>query len=263
MFATDPLSLVFLGCILFSLLFLVIASVSGIGHGAHLGTHIGAHGGHLGAPLHSAHLGPAATSHSISPPTHATAHAAHPQPATTSAHADAAGAQPALQGFVAALLGAVNLFGVLSFLLLFGVLGYAFHNLTPLGVAVSLVVPALVGVGGAVAAGLFLDRLFPETVLDPSSSQLIGRRATVSLAIRPGGVGEILFTDAGAGRQSVGARSTDGEGIATGEEVLILDYSDGIASVQPWDRLAASLRHVDAARSEMPATSPSENTPEP
>src|SRR5258707_6189730 len=66
MIATDPLSLVFLGCFLFAGLFLVVTTLLGVDHGhaigfhGHIGhVHLGGHGGHT-APVSghaSGHVG--------------------------------------------------------------------------------------------------------------------------------------------------------------------------------------------------------------
>ncbi|MGH2505033.1 MAG: hypothetical protein ACRDID_21190, partial [Ktedonobacterales bacterium] len=77
MLATDPLSLLFLGCALFSGLFLVAAVILGAGGHGHLG-HIGhiGHVGHLGAGdgATSSH----AVGHAVG---HNAAHVAHATPA--------------------------------------------------------------------------------------------------------------------------------------------------------------------------------------
>jgi len=84
-----------------------------------------------------------------------------------------------------------------------------------------------------------------DTVLTATDARLEGRLGTVTMAIRAGGAGEIIFTRKSGGRQSVGARSASGEAIAAGSEVVILDYQDGIASVQSWDDFMAAVRAGD------------------
>jgi hypothetical protein len=68
------------------------------------------------------------------------------------------------------------------------------------------------------------------------------------MAIRAGGVGEIIFTRKGGGRQSVGARSATGDAISAGSDIVILEYQDGIASVQTWDTFLADARSGDLSQ---------------
>jgi hypothetical protein len=71
----------------------------------------------------------------------------------------------------------------------------------------------------------------------------------VSDAIRPGGTGEILFSQADA-RRSAAARSETGDAIARGTEVVVLRYVRGIAYVSPLNDLLASgdLNRVPGAK---------------
>jgi hypothetical protein len=228
MLATDPLSLVFLGCVVFSGAFLVISMVSGIGHG-HL-LHIG-HSGHL---AHVAHAPAASGGHAghAAPHAHATAHVSHSGPAGS-----VSSAAHLWSNVTATLLSSLNLFGILTFLFCFGLLGYLLHNATNVGVALTIALPVLFGAAGALGLSVTLTRLFAvETgALTVEGSRLEGRLGKVSLTIRSGGVGEVIFARAGGGRQSVGARSVDGELIPADTEVVIVSVRDGIASVQTWE----------------------------
>jgi hypothetical protein len=60
----------------------------------------------------------------------------------------------------------------------------------------------------------------------------------VNQPIRPGGIGELLYSHGGA-RHSCGARSADGGAIEKGAEVVVTDYERGIASVRRWTDLAS------------------------
>jgi membrane protein implicated in regulation of membrane protease activity len=241
---TDPLSLVFLACIVFSGAFLVITTISGAGqtHGLHFG-HFGQAGGHA-AHLHLGHAGHA---------THtgqAGAHAAH----TTSGAAQSASTPSAWSSLENALGGAFNLYGILIFLLIFGLLGFLLHNATNLAAVLIVFIALLAGLAGAVATSTFLTRLFLANIdaagLTSESSQLEGRLGTVSMLIREGGTGEVIFQGATGARQSLGARSLDGQPIAAGTEVVIIASRNGIAEVQPWDRFMASARAGEAPQLE-------------
>lgn len=254
--AQDPLSLFFLGCALFSALFLVATIVLGAGHGGHSG-HLGAHAGHTfghdighaaGHMGHVGHTGDVAGHHATG---HAadTSHAAHTGHAAHAAHTASGGqpeaAEPTPWGGAWAtaqglLLGALNINGLLVFLLLFGLLGYLLRTSdTPL--LLILVLAALVGVLGAIIVNAALAKLFFENEageLTARSSQIEGRLATVSIAIRPGGIGEVIFSGEAGARQSMGARAEDASTtIAVDTEVVVTSAENGIATVQPWAQL--------------------------
>lgn len=258
MLATDPLSLVFIGCAVFSGAFLVISTLLGAGeshiHFGHLGGHTGDTGGHdlhvghadSGGAAHAAHV--ADGGHAMHG-AHAHADGAH----ANGSHADSSSAQAVATPSIWAsientLLGALNLYGLLMFLLIFGLVGYVAHAVLGWGVLFVLLVPLLVGVACAIGLTALLHILFAtskDTVLTATDARLEGRLGTVTMAIRAGGAGEIIFTRKSGGRQSVGARSASGEAIAAGSEVVILDYQDGIASVQSWDDFMAVVRAGD------------------
>lgn len=239
MIAADPLSLVFLACIVFSGVFLIVSMVSGVGHGVHIGGHL-THTAHL---AHAAHSGDIAHTAHISPPTSSTGGSA--SSTHTAAAVSAQGPTSPLAAIETAFLGSLNLYSILVFIFVFGLLGYLLHNATNLGAVLSIVLALLIGDGCAVSLGLLLTRLFvsnaPEE-LTSDSSRLEGRIGRVSMAIRGGGVGEVIFPGAAGGRQSVGARSLDGDAIPVDAEVVIVSYEDGIASVQQWDAFIAGLR---------------------
>jgi membrane protein implicated in regulation of membrane protease activity len=256
MIHTDPLSLVFIGCAVFSGAFLVISTLLGVGE-SHLG-HLGHVGGHdVGHDF--GHDTGHAIHHDIHIGGHADAgHAGHADGAHAAhAHADAHGESSATQTAAAhsiwssiggTLLGALYLYGLLMFLLIFGLVGYVAHALLSWGVIFVIVVPLLIGVICAIGLTTLLHALFAtskDTVLTADDARLEGRLGSVTIPIRAGGIGEIIFTRKGGGRQSVGARSATGEAIPAGSEIVILDYLDGIASVQTWDSFLFSARAGD------------------
>lgn len=227
MIATDPLSLVFLGCVAVSLLFYTVSLATGLGHLDGGGGNIGhvAHVGHVG---HAGHLADAG-------------HAGH----TGHVAADVAPTNSPLTGVVTLVRGAANVYGALLFLLVFGLLGYPLRNIANAGVVLTLLLAFVVAAACSLLLGAALVRLFvsvPAQELGYDTSRLEGRLGTVSLAIRPGGLGEVLFRGATGGRQSLGARAASGDAIPAGAEVVILGYRDGIASVETWDRFMAQVR---------------------
>jgi hypothetical protein len=238
MIATDPLSLVFLFCVLFSGGFFVVTTLLGVGHATHLGGHVHL-GGHLDAHAggHVAgHLG----NHGV---------ASHAAPTHGSSGAEHAGSSPggeaAWQSLGVTLLNGLNIYSILLSLFVLGLLGYLLHNFTNVGDTVTILLPLALGAGAGIGLGNAISGAFrtsEASLLGAESSRLEGRLGTVSMAIHEGGTGEIIFTTKAGTRQSVGARSGDGQTIPLGEEVVILGYHDGIASVQTWDKFMLDVR---------------------
>jgi hypothetical protein len=246
MIASDPLSYVFLGCFLFSAVFLVITTLLGAGHGHALGA--GGHSLHLPHIAGGHHIAGHITTGGHAPAT--TAHGAAHTASSSASHVtggDTAGTTTVspLGGLKSLLLGSLNLYGLLTLLLLFGLLGYLLHNFTNVGADLSLILALLVGAGGALLVSSLLGSLFFNRevgVLGAESSVLEGRLGKTSVAIRADGIGEVIYTSTQGGRHSMGARSADGEAIPVDTEIVILGTKNGIASVQPWDRFMTNVR---------------------
>ncbi|HEV2237483.1 MAG TPA: NfeD family protein [Ktedonobacterales bacterium] len=235
MLATDPLSLVFLGCLLFAGVFLLVSLATGVGHGHIL--HAG-HAVHAGQIHGAGHAGAAhAPAHATGG--HAAAHAG--LPATGAAPTPLATLWATTAG---ALTSSLNLMSALSFLFSFGLFGYLLHNVSRPGPFLTLFLPALFGAAAAMGVGLALTRLFAVSTgeLTVEGTRTEGRVGTVSMAIEPNHVGEVIFARAGGGRQSIGARSSQGEEIAIGTEVVILRVVDGIATVESWESFMRNAR---------------------
>jgi membrane protein implicated in regulation of membrane protease activity len=175
-----------------------------IGHGAHAGVHP------VHAPVHGA-------------PTHFTPHAGAGQhAATSSTH-----------------VPFFNFASLMAFLAWFGGTGYLLTRYTSVWALAAL---GLAGASGFAAAGivfLFIAKvlLAHETQLDPADFELVGMLGKVNVTIRPGGTGEIVFTQGGT-RHVAGARSEDGKAIQKGTEVVITRYERGIAYVRTWEEMA-------------------------
>jgi hypothetical protein len=246
MIASDPLSYIFLGCFLFSAFFLVITTLFGVGHGHALGA--GGHSLHLPHIAGGHHIAGHVTTggHAAAATAHSAAHVA----SSSASHVtggDTAGTTTVspLGGLKSLLLGSLNLYGLLTLLLLFGLLGYLVHNFTNVGPELSLILALLVGGGGALLVSSLLSSLFFNRevgILGAESSVLEGRLGTTSIAIRAGGIGEVVYSNIQGGRHSIGARSADGEAIPVDTDIVILGTKNGIASVQPWDRFMSNAR---------------------
>ncbi|GAC1427326.1 MAG: hypothetical protein PVS3B3_21640 [Ktedonobacteraceae bacterium] len=220
--ATDPLSLVFIACFLFGLLFLVAATLLGsFGHGTH-SVHGGTHVGHVDAG-HNTHL--VHTPHHIG------------------------------KGSLAKTNGSVhNTFSVFAYInptaialfaLGFGFFGYIFHDTAGFVLPLTII---LAVVGGLIITALLLallGRVFGdsegETVQDVSDrTGLLGK---VSITIQEHSIGEVLYVSPGGMRKSVPARSVDGRRLERDQEVVVVNYQQGVAEVDTWDHF---VEHGDS-----------------
>jgi hypothetical protein len=72
--------------------------------------------------------------------------------------------------------------------------------------------------------------------MDAADYEMVGVLGKVSVPVREGGTGELIYSQAGT-RRVCGVRSEDGTAIAKGEEVVVTRYEKGIAYVRRWDEL--------------------------
>jgi membrane protein implicated in regulation of membrane protease activity len=136
-----------------------------------------------------------------------------------------------------------NFSSIVMFLAWFGGAGAILRGELHLGPFVSFVGATAAGVLGAYLLLVFLRRvlLAKDHAMRAADYALPGLLATVTLAIRPGGTGEISYTQGGT-RKSAAARSDEGEGVALGAEVMVTSFENGIARVRPWSRVDAQER---------------------
>jgi membrane protein implicated in regulation of membrane protease activity len=134
-----------------------------------------------------------------------------------------------------------NASSVLAFLAWFGGTGYL---LTKYSTTTTVLVVSFASVAGVAAGAMvfkFLVKLAgpPDEPLTDDERRVEGSLAIVSMTIREGGTGEIIFP-LGGSRRCSGARSADGKAIETGAEVVIEKYEQGIAYVKRWEEFVAS-----------------------
>ena len=211
--ATDPLSLVFIGCFLFGLLFLLATVLLGsIGHGHGMSHSVG-HG-----TLHHVHAGGPVHHHSA--PTH-----------QANVRGESKGS-----GSSFSLLTILNPSSVVFFLLGFGFFGYIFHHEVGLGLSLTLLLSILSGCLIAAMLITLINRLIgsteAHTIQDVSDrTGLVGK---VILTIQGNDPGEILYQSPGGLRKSIPARSFNGQRIERGEEVVVVNFNKGVAEVDTW-----------------------------
>jgi membrane protein implicated in regulation of membrane protease activity len=135
-----------------------------------------------------------------------------------------------------------NLGTVAAFLAWFGGTGYLLMTYSTLWFGLALLVSTVSGLGGAAIVFLFLAKVLMkhEKELDAADYEMVGVLGRLSLPIRTGGTGELVYTQAGT-RRVAGARAETGAAIPKGAEVVVTRYEKGIAYVRPWDELAGDF----------------------
>jgi hypothetical protein len=123
----------------------------------------------------------------------------------------------------------------LSFLAWFGGIGYILVHVYAVWYLLALGIASVSGIGGASVVFWFLAKVLMgrEAPLDPADYDMVGMLGKLSISIRPGGTGEIIYSQEGT-RRVAGARSEQGVAIPKGAEVMVTRYERGIAYVRPW-----------------------------
>lgn len=131
---------------------------------------------------------------------------------------------------------------IAAFLAWFGGTGFLLERYYHVWVVIALGVAILSGLGASTVVFWFLARVLMarETELDAADYDMIGVLGKLSIPIRAGGTGEIIYSQQGT-RRVAGARSETGIAIAKGAEVVVTRYEKGIAYVRPWEELAGDL----------------------
>ena len=119
----------------------------------------------------------------------------------------------------------------------FGGVGYLLTKHSGWSFWLNLVVAIALGLFGAWILAAFLKFLQSrEQPLNPADYEMVGILGRVSCAIRPSGVGEVIYVRDGA-RRPLAARSEDGSEIPRHEEVIVTRFEKGIAYVRTWDAM--------------------------
>lgn len=152
-------------------------------------------------------------------------------------HAHAGGAHSAGSG--AQRVSFFNFSSMMAFLAWFGGTGFLLTRYSSLWVVLGFGIAMASGLFAAGVVSLFLIKvlLAHDSALDPADFDLIGMLGSVNVGIRPGGTGEIIFSQGGS-RRVIGARSDDGRAIPKGTEVVVTRYDKGIAYVRGWEEMA-------------------------
>lgn len=144
-----------------------------------------------------------------------------------------------MHGAADAGISPFNVATMLAFFTWFGGAGYLLTGHLSVGVVLSIGLAAGVGLVGAGIVFTFLTRvLIPGQTpyLKGEDYELDGAIGRLSVGIRPGGTGELVYSQAGT-RRVVSARSEDGDPIPRGAEVVVVRHEAGVAYVQTFEEL--------------------------
>jgi membrane protein implicated in regulation of membrane protease activity len=141
-------------------------------------------------------------------------------------------------------------FGTISaFLAWFGGTGYLLTKYSSLWVGFVMLISTSIGLVGAAVVFLFVAKVLmrSEMPLNPVDYEMVGVLGAVTVPIREGGTGEIVFSQEGV-RRCAGARSEDASAIPKGAEVIVTRYEKGIAYVKRWEDLVGDADRVDLGK---------------
>ncbi len=126
-----------------------------------------------------------------------------------------------------------------AFLAWFGGTGYLLTRFSTLWVGLGLMLSVGSGLVGGGIIFVFLSRVLmsDEETMDPADYEMVGVLGKLSVSIREGGTGELIYSQAGT-RRVCGARSENGNAIEKGVEVVVARYDRGIAYVERWDEIS-------------------------
>ena len=157
--------------------------------------------------------------------------------------ADTPGGESAHSGAASYHLSPLNFPTLLIFLVWFGGTGYLLTHYGHGWGFLGLLVSAVAGLAGAAIVFTFMAKVLvkPDENLDPADYVMVGTLGKLTVGIREGGTGEIVYVQGGT-RKSAAARSEEGCAIEKGTEVVITQYMKGVAYVRRWDEMAGEAQ---------------------
>jgi len=137
---------------------------------------------------------------------------------------------------------------IAAFLAWFGGTGYLLTRFSAFWVGSILLLAVIAGLAGGAIIFFFLAKVLmsDQQFLDPADFEMVGVLGKLSVPIREGGTGELIYSQMGT-RRVCGARTDDGSAIAKGSEVVVTRYEKGIAYVCLWSELSGEFDEPSAA----------------
>lgn len=134
---------------------------------------------------------------------------------------------------------------IAAFLAWFGGTGYLLTRFSAIWVGSVLFLAVLAGLVGGAIIFFFLAKVLmsDQEFLDPADFEMVGVLGKLSIPIREGGTGELIYSQMGT-RRVCGARSEDRSAVAKGTEVVVTRYEKGIAYVRLWSELSGELEEA-------------------
>jgi hypothetical protein len=128
---------------------------------------------------------------------------------------------------------------IAAFLAWFGGTGYLLTRFSAVWVGLGLLLSVLAGLIGGAIIFLFLSKVLmsDDECLDPADFEMVGVLGKLSMPIREGGTGELIYSQMGT-RRVCGARTENGAGMTKGAEVVVTRYDKGIAYVRLWSEMS-------------------------
>ena len=137
---------------------------------------------------------------------------------------------------------------IAAFLAWFGGTGYLLTRFSAFWVGLILLFAVIAGLAGGAIIFFFLAKVLmsDQEFLDPADFEMVGVLGKLSVPIREGGTGELIYSQMGT-RRVCAARAEDGSAFAKGAEVVVTRYEKGIAYVRLWSELSGELDEAGAA----------------
>jgi membrane protein implicated in regulation of membrane protease activity len=139
----------------------------------------------------------------------------------------------------AATMSPFNFITLTAFLAWFGGTGFLITRFSSIWLPLGLLISIGAGLVGAAIVFLFLTRVLisREENMDAADYEMVGVLGRISMPIRAGGTGEIIYSQAGT-RRTCGARSENGNAMEKGAEIVVTRYDKGIAYVRLWEEMS-------------------------
>jgi membrane protein implicated in regulation of membrane protease activity len=136
----------------------------------------------------------------------------------------------------------INIGTLTAFFAWFGGAGFLMTHYYGVWPWVGLGVATSIGLAGSTIVFWFVASVLvsDDENLDPADYEMVGVLGRIISPIRPGGTGELMFSQQGS-RRATAARSEDGEAIPKGTEVIVTRYEKGVAYVRTWESATTAV----------------------